>query len=651
MRKYLISCSLLAIVATPALAQSDREVSVPFTGEMFDEDGEMAGPIYGQRLLPETQITVTATGTRIEVRATGQAVTVLGQDEIEAVQGADLTRVLERVPGLTFARNGGAGSFTGVRLRGAEAEQTLVILDGVRVSDQASPGGGFDFGNLTAANLDKLEVLRGSNSTVWGSDAIGGVVVASTSAASGLRASAEYGSRETFTGSVAGGLGGERGFIGGAASYYRTDGISAAASGTERDGFEQWDVNAQARYYFSDSLEVFARGRWAEGDLDLDGFPAPAFALADTLETQRTRQYSGSAGAIYDSGPLFVQATYSFADTQRDNLDPVFGPSFTSDGHSDRVSLRGEWRPIGPLLVYFGGEHEWTSYQTLFDAGESTRILGAYTQLGIDFGPLSARAGARIDDHARFGSAVSFGGDLSYEIAPDLRLRASIGEGFKAPTLFQLFSDFGNEALQPEKSTSFDLGLMFGDRTLERRRFYGAVTGFHRDSEDQIEFASCFGSAAPLCAIRPFGFYENLGRVRAQGFEVELGARPSDRWTARAAYAYVDTENRTAGSANLGNALARRPRHALTVSADWQTPLAGLTLGGDVRLVGDSFDNAANTVRLDGYALATLRASLPVGENVELFGRIENVTDADYQTAAGYGTPGRGGFVGARAKF
>ncbi|QYU66469.1 TonB-dependent receptor [Leptolyngbya sp. 15MV] len=315
------------------------------------------------------------------------------------------------------------------------------------------------------------------------------------------------------------------------------------------------------------------------------------------------------------------------------------------------MSLRGEWRPIGPLLLYFGGEHEWTSYQTLFDAGESTRIFGAYAQGGIEFGPLSARVGARVDDHARFGSAVSFGGDLSYEIAPALRLRASVGEGFKAPTLFQLFSDFGNEALRPEKSTSMDLGLAYGDRTLAGGRFYGAVTGFRRDAEDQIEFASCFGSTAPLCATRPFGFYENLGRVRAQGFEVELGARASDRWTARAAYAYIDTENRTVGSANLGNSLARRPRHALTVSADWQTPLAGLTLGGDVRLVSDSFDNAANTVRLDGYALATLRASLPVGENVELFGRIENVTDADYQTAAGYGTPGRGGFVGARAKF
>jgi vitamin B12 transporter len=635
MRKYLFSSVSLAVFASPLAAQvADDTIT-----------------LEGIRAVDEATITVTATGTRIEVEDTGMAVTVLGEGEIASVQGADLTRVLERVPGLTVTRNGGAGSFTGVRLRGAEAEQTLVVLDGVRVADPAAPGGGFDLGNLLSANLAKIEVMRGSNSTIWGSDAIGGVIVASTLAETGLRASAEYGARDTFTGGVAGGLGSERGYIGGAASYFRTDGISAAASGTEPDGFEQWDVNAQARYYFSDAFEVFARGRWAEGTLDIDGFPAPAFALADTAEYQDTRQYSGSAGAIYDTGPLYLQATYSFADTERDNVDPAFGPSFTSDGHSDRVSLRGEWRPIGPLLLNFGGEHEWSSYETLFDAGHSTRILGAYAQAGIEFGGLSAHAGARVDDHARFGSAVSFGADLSYEIAADLRLRASVGEGFKAPTLFQLFSDFGNEALRPERSTSFDLGLALGERTMTSRRFYGAVTAFRRDAEDQIEFASCFGSAAPLCATRPFGYYDNIGRVRAQGFEVELGARPSDRWTTRAVYAYVDAENRTPGSAYRGNPLARRPHHALTASVDWQTPLAGLTLGGDVRLVSDSFENASNTVPLDGYAVATLRASLPVGEKVELFGRIENLTDAEYQTAAGYGTPGRGAFVGARARF
>ena len=635
MRNYLIIGASLVALAAPLQAQEAQDQPSVSTDPFSDFEPE------------ETEITVTATGTRIELEDTGQPVTVIGEEEIESVQGADLTRVLERVPGLAFSRNGGPGAVTGVRVRGAEGEQLLVLLDGVRVSDPSAPSGGFDFGTLLSGNLAKIEVLRGSNSTIWGSDAVGGVLVASTRAESGLEASAEYGSYDTLTGGVSGGIGGDRGFLGGSASYYRTDGFSQVASGTEADGFEQWAVNGQGRLYLSRSVELFARGRYAEGDLDLDGY-LPDFSLGDTDETQHTRQYSASTGAIYDTGPLFVSAAYSFADTERANRpEPGAAPSFASDGHSDRVEVRGEWRPIGPLLVNFGAENEWTSYSTSFDDREETRISGAYGQLGIEMGGLAAHAGMRVDDHARFGTETSFGGDISYGLGGDLRLRASVGEAFKAPTLYQLYSDYGNEALQPERSTSYDVGLVHGDRSLADTRFYGAATVFRRDARDQIEFANCDTN----CATRPFGFFANVGRVRAEGIELELGARPSDRWVTRAVYAWVDTENRTPGVANEGNVLARRPRHALTLSADWRTPLADFTLGGDVRMVSDSFDDAANFVPIDGYALASLRASLPFGERFELFGRVENLFDADYQTAAGYGTASRSAYVGARAKF
>lgn len=645
MRNYLIIGVSLAAIAVPLQAQEGAEASAEAQRPTISSDP------FADFRPEETEITVTATGTRIELEDTGQAVTVIGQEEIESVQGADLTRVLERVPGLSFSRNGGAGGFTGVNLRGAEGQQLLVLIDGVRVSDVASPGGGFDFGNLSGSNLAKIEVLRGSNSTIWGSDAIGGVLVASTRAESGLAASAEYGARDTATGSVAGGIGGDAGFLGGSASYYRTDGFSQAASGTEADGFEQWAANGQGRLYLSPSVEVFARGRWVEGDLDLDGY-LPDFSLGDTEETQHTRQYSGAAGAIYDTGPLFVSAAYSFADTERANHLPAAAePTFASDGHSDRVEVRGEWRPIGPLLVNFGAENEWSAYETLFEERETTRSFGVHGQLGIEMGPLAAHVGARLDDHARFGSETSFGGDISYVVAGDLRLRASVGEGFKAPTLYQLFSDYGNANLQPERSTSYDIGLVHGDRSLAKSRFYGALTAFRRDARDQIEFVSCFASTDPFCTERPNGFYGNTGRVRAQGIELELGGRPSDRVTTRAVYAYVDTENRTPGSANRGHVLARRPRHALTLSADWRTPLADFTIGGDVRMVSDSFEDAGSLKPLDGYALATARASLPFGERFELFGRVENLFDAEYQTAAGYATAGRSAYIGARARF
>ncbi len=612
MYKYLFFGVSLFAVSAPAVAQQD-----------------------------EASITVTATGTRIEVEDTGQAVTVIGTEEIEAVQGADLTRVLERAPGLTFTRNGGVGGFTGVRLRGSEAEQVLTVIDGVRVADPSAPAGGFDFGTLLALDLGKLEILRGSNSTIWGSDAIGGVLVASTRAESGLRAHAEYGARDTASAALSGGISDpDTGFLGLSGTWFSTDGISAAEEGSEADGFEQWALNGHARYYFSDRLEVFARSRYAEGDLEIDGFPAPSFLLADTAETQATRQLTGSTGAVYDTGALFLSGAYSFADTDRDNLDGGGAETFASQGRSDRLELRGEWRPIGPLLLNFGAENEWTSYETGSDAGADTRTTGAYAQAGIEYNAISGHIGARVDDHADFGTAVSFGADVSYEFARQWRLRASIGEGFKAPSLFQLYSDFGNLALAPEESTSFDLGIAYGQRAADA--LYGAMTLFQRNTDNQIAFVSCFGQSAGICTNRPFGTYENVTRTRARGVEAEVWARPAESVMLGAVYTLTDTQDR-----DTGLTLARRPRHAATITGEWQL-LNALTLGADLRIVSDSFDDAANTVRLDGYETLTVRASWDVSERVQLFGRVENLWDEQYQTAAGYGTPGTGAHVGAR---
>jgi vitamin B12 transporter len=171
------------------------------------------------------------------------------------------------------------------------------------------------------------------------------------------------------------------------------------------------------------------------------------------------------------------------------------------------------------------------------------------------------------------------------------------------------------------------------------------VTLYRRDSRELIDFVSCFGVTTGICTDRPFGTYDNVGRARAQGVEAELGLAPTGRLRTTVAYSYLDATDRASG-----NELARRPRHALTASLDWAAPL-GLALGADVRLVGDSFDDAGNLVPLDGYVLTDLRASLPLGQRFELFGRIENLFDARYTEVAGYGTRGRAAFVGARARL
>ena len=171
------------MVAAPALAQDASEPAV-------DGAATPDSVVVADRLR-DSVITVVATGLDDSIGASGQPVTIIGRDEIDAVQGGDIARVLTHAPGVSIARNGGPGAFTGVTLRGANADQLLVVIDGVRVADLAAPAGGYDFGNLLPGSLAKIELLRSSNGTIWGSQAIGGVLVAETRAGSGFQGSAE----------------------------------------------------------------------------------------------------------------------------------------------------------------------------------------------------------------------------------------------------------------------------------------------------------------------------------------------------------------------------------------------------------------------------------------------------------------------------
>jgi vitamin B12 transporter len=635
---YLNSLLLsAAVVSSPAFAQE-----IP--ADSFSAEDRAADMV----------ITVVASGSRERVDQTGQSVSVIGTEEIERIGGPDITRVLERAPGVTITRNGGLGGFTGVRVRGAESEQLLVLVDGVRVADVAAPGGGFDFGNLLSGSVGKIELLRGSNSVVWGSRAMGGVLAVTSKEVDGVEASAEYGAYDSIYATAAAGIVTDR-FSGGlTAGYQDTDGFSTAAVGTEPDGFRQWQVTGRAKYDVMDGLALVANGRWADGKLDIDGFPPPTYmTFGDTAEYQKTEEWSGRFGAEYTSTNLDLMAGYSIANVKRWLFDPAISPDsyFTTDGRDERVELRGRYRFGGGIALDFGADNEWSRFDTadaFSNVSGKAEIASGHALLGWYTDNVTLAAGVRIDDHSDFGSEWTFGANGSVGLGGGWRVRASYGEGFKAPTLYQLMSDYGNGQLKPETSKSYDIGIEKGDRNAG---LHVALTAFRRDSRNLIDFISCFGVTTGICTDRPFGTYDNVGKARAEGFEAELGAKMTERFSAQVVYTYVEATNRTDGSPNEGNDLARRPRHALTMSADWTTPLADLAVGGDIRLVSDSYDNASNTTSLDGYALLTLRASLPVTEKIELFGRVENVGDADYQTAAGFGTPGRSAYIGAKARF
>lgn len=622
-KKYLLSVSALAF-AVPALAQ-----------------GADSGPAADA-------ITVIATGSEVPLNRLGQPVTVLTAAEIQSIQGPDVARVLERVPGLIITRNGGPGSFTGVRLRGADAEQVLVLVDGVRMEDVAAPSGGFDFGTLTSGGIERIDVLRGSNSVVWGSAAIGGVIAIQSRELNGVEASAEYGANESYTADASAGFASDAGALTLNGGYTRNDGVSAAAVGTEPDGFRQWRIGGRGRLNLSRELAVVATARHANSRTDIDGFAAPTFTFGDTTDVQETRQSSGRVGLRYTGGALTLNSGFALSDTRRDYFpnDTASTPSYAYKARSERADLTGRVALPSGFTLDFGGDSEWTRFSSTFDAEAKANLTSGHALLGWSSDRASVAAGVRVDDHSRFGTAWTFGANGSVTLIDALRLRASYGEGFKAPTLYQLLSDYGNASLVPERSKSYDAGLEWGSRG---GPLHASATVFRRDSRNLIAFVTC--ASLGRCADRPFGLYDNVGKARAEGVEVELGARPSTTLQVQAAYTYLKARNLTPGNANNGRDLARRPRHALTLSGDWTSPLAGLTLGADLRLVGDSFDNPSNTNRLDGYALTTVRASVPVTERVELYGRVENLFDVGYTTTATYGTWGRSAFVGIRARY
>jgi vitamin B12 transporter len=562
---------------------------------------------------------------------------------IDTVQGADLSRLLEHVPGVTLSRNGGLGSVTSLFVRGASSEQTLVLLDGVRQTDVASPSGGTDLGTQALGALGKVELLRGSNSVVWGSDALGGVLALTSRQFTGLEASVEGGSHGTFNGDATAGIDGKQGAISLTGGYTTTRGISTAAVGTELDSYRQARVAGAGHFNLTGELGVVASARYAWSHVEIDGFPAPSFIFADTPEYQVSTQASGRVGMRYRGGNLDLDAGYALSDTRRSYFDPTFGsaPNYNTAGRSERADLTGRLRLPDDLALDFGVDSERTKFSTAFDPEQTVRLSSGHALLGWYTYNATLAGGVRIDEHSRFGTHVTLGANGSVRLGDNIRLTTSFGEGFKAPTLYQLYSVYGQLTLQPERSRSYDAGIAFGG---SRDSFHLGLTAFRRDSRNLIDFVTCNGCL--------FGFgYVNVGKARAEGIEAEASLRPADNFTVSAVYTYLKATNRTPGNANLDKDLPRRPRNALTLSADWTTPWAMLALGADLQLASHGFDDAANRTRLDGYQLATLRAKLPLGERYELFARVENLFDAMYQTVAGYGTYGRSAYAGARFRW
>lgn len=597
----------------------------------------------------DAAIVVTATGLPQDRDESGQAISIIDAATIERSQARSVADLLGRVPSVRVNSNGSLGSVTSVSLRGAEVGQTLVLLDGVRVNNPSSTSDAVDFGNLMVGNIRRIEVMRGSNAIPFGSEAIGGVIDLSTRDADApdgfsLRASAEGGYADTAQGVADlgwrdGDLRVDAGIVG-----LRTDGISSADrrfGATEADGLENISGHARIDVPLAEGISIDLRGYVVDSRLDYDSFFG---APSDSQDVSHFRQYTGYAGLKASSfgGLLTSRLSFTYLANRRDyRFMPGVPVDFGYRGTGWRIDYQGKLAVHKSADLLFGYSHDAPEYRFFGFGSDETH--GAQTDSGFamlmlrPLARLSLTGGVRHDEHSQFGGVTTFGANANYGLADGkTRVRAAFGQGFRTPSLYQLYDSFsGNRALTPERSESFDIGL---DRDFADGRGQVGLTLFSRTTRNQIDFD-----------MATFA-YANLARTRAQGAEVEVTVRPVDGLELALAYSLVDTRDRSPGSANFDRHLSRRPVHGITASLDkdWRF---GLSTGATLRIASDAVDPTAPTGSLDGYALLDLRASYRIAERFELFARVENVFDADYETAYGYSTYGRAAYGGVRVKL
>jgi len=619
-RRSLFAATFLScFITAPALAQATDETII----------------VVGARVpVPESEVT--------------SAVTLLEPEEIE-LRGPVLSDALRAVPGLAVSRSGPAGSLTDVRLRGSEANHVLVLIDGIEASVPLT--GGFNFSQTPAFGVDRVEVLRGEQSALWGSDAIGGVINILTNAGTPETRWSLFGEAGSFDTRQAGAsVSGTRGSLSGgvSASLYTTEGIDAAGLGGEDDGFDLRNISASGTLGLSTGISLEGAARLTaymteyDADTDFDG------RLDDTAnETDGLRQGARLA-VIAEPGairlPWRSELAVSLVSDAMTNSD---AGTFTgeTEGRRWQAYYQGtaEWVGLGAdhrLTVLAEHETERFSAYSGPGAGDNQVRELSNDALALDYGAtaggLSLHASARHDWNDQFDDALTWRVGAAYAFgAIGGRIRASYGEGVKNPGIYELYGFFpgfftGNPNLVPERSRGWEIGWdqFFAD-TL---RF--GVSAYASTLEDEI--------------YTDFAVSPSTARNRA--FESERrGVEIEGEWQALASLAVRGSATFSDSEEN-GTPEIRRPDRLASLSVNW-TPEGPFSAGLAADHVGEQIDTDFATfanVTLPAYTLVSGRFAYAVNDRLELYVRGDNLLDEEYRDVVGYAAPGRGLYVGLR---
>lgn len=612
-----------------------------------------ASPVLAQTADVELdEIVVTANRNPSELSRTGVSVTAVSEEDLRSAP--TVTDVLSRLPGITATPQGPFGNPSNLRIRGSDGRYIAVYIDGIRVDDPSSTEVKFDFGSLLTSDVGRIEVLRGSQSALWGGSAVGGVINITTTGAmeEGFHQRVEVEGGSYGTARLGYGLTfkDDRAEFALNLNHLRTDGFSSAAAGTEADGATGTRLSFSGRYQVNDALAVGLSGFRQETDQDYDGYidtDADGFGdtLADLPNSQSRDETGARLFAQISMGSTDHEVSVSTFDSKRSPNDE--NGTSTFDGERLSFAYQGTTTVSDALTLVYGGD--WTRERATYDnlpAGSAdTEIAGGFVQLL--YAPndqLDLSATLRADHNSNFGTFTTGRIAAAWRPVDGTTLRAAVATGFRAPSLDERFGDYptqfftGNPNLQPEESTSYELGVeqeFAGGATL-------SVTAFRLEISNLVQSTAAFDTL------------ENVtGTSVRQGVELAAELPVGADSTLGLTYTHTEAVRPSRANPAVDMRLTRVPRHALGLTFD--TALSDrLNASAELRYIGGLVDNNPNTFAVESMPDVTIvnaRFGYAITETTEAYLRIENLTDRKYQLANGYGTSERAVYVGISAKF
>ena len=597
-------------------------------------------------------VVVTAERVPTQPDRTAAAVSVIDRQTLERLGEPLLTNVLRLLPSTAVAQSGPAGSITEVRIRGAEANHTLLFVDGIRANDPAA-GNAPRFELLGADLADRVELVRGPQSALWGSEAIGGVLALASDPLSGVSATAEAGSFGFARLSGRGGVKSGDVQASLAGGYQRATGIDSFGSpGGDRDGYRNLALRTRVTWSPAGPFELGLTGFAVRGRSEYDGYQD--FVRADTGDATRNRLGAVGVDGRWRSGDWTVRAAGSLLRSgNRNLLDGAFvnrtrGARDSATVQVERVLTSGQ--VTHRLVAAVDADRERFAADDAVYGGatgqDRRRRHEAVTgEWKAEWRGLVTDVAVRRDIFNRFGDATTVRGSVLVRLNADLAATASYGQGIAQPTFFDLYGFFpgsfvGNPGLRPEKSRGFEGGLRYAHGALR-----ASATVYRQRLTNEIVdvFLPDFRSTTDNAE----------GVSRRAGAELEAQWQLSPALRVGATYAYLHaTERRVAGGSAVRE--LRRPKNSGSVVVDG---VAGRwSYGASMALVGDRRDTdfdvfPARTLTLDSYLLAGARVAFRLNDRLELFGRVANAFDRRYQDVIGYRTEGRSAYAGIRARL